>query len=209
MRQRWLILVAAFLVAAALACKKDETTSSDTASTSTTASDTSGTTSTTDTSGTSATSATTSSAAATLDKKDSEFVTKTAQGGIAEVQISQMAQSKSTNADVKKFADRMVNDHTKANDELKSLATSKGVTLPVDIDDAHRKAADELAKKNGKEYDAAYMKAMVEDHEKVVKAFEAESKDAKDADLKSWVTKTLPTIQDHLKMAKETQKKVK
>lgn len=207
MKQRWLILFAALLVTAALACKKNETYNNDTASTSTTASDTSGTTSTYDTSGTSSTAAT--GATSSMDKADTDFMTKAAQGGLAEVDMGNMASSKATNADVKAFGNRMVTDHSKANDELKQLAATKGVTLPADVNDEQKKAMDSMSSKSGKDFDKAYMDDMVKDHETDVKEFEKASKSAKDADLKAWATKTLPTLQEHLKMAKDTQKKVK
>lgn len=210
MKQRFLILFAAFLVTAALACKKNETYNNDTASTSTTASDTSGTTSTYDTSGTSSTAATgTTGATSSMDKADTDFMTKAAQGGLAEVNMGNMAASKATNADVKAFGNRMVTDHSKANDELKQLAATKGVTLAADVNDEQKKAMDSMSSKNGKDFDKAYMDDMVKDHETDVKEFEKASKSAKDADLKAWAAKTLPTLQEHLKMAKDTQKKVK
>lgn len=207
MKQRFLILFAALLVTAALACKKNETYNNDTASTSTTASDTSGTTSTYDTSGTSSTAAT--GATSSMDKADTDFMTKAAQGGLAEVDMGNMASSKATNADVKAFGNRMVTDHSKANDELKQLAATKGVTLPADVNDEQKKAMDAMSSKSGKDFDKTYMDDMVKDHETDVKEFEKASKSAKDADLKAWATKTLPTLQEHLKMAKDTQKKVK
>ncbi|HJW94502.1 MAG TPA: DUF4142 domain-containing protein [Thermoanaerobaculia bacterium] len=208
MKQRWLILFAAFLVTAALACKKNESYNNDTASTSTTASDTSGTTSTYDTSGTTSTAAT-GATTSSMDPADNDFMTKAAQGGMSEVNMGNMASSKATNADVKKFGDRMVTDHSKANDELKQLAATKGVTLPTDVNDEQKKTMDEMTSKSGKDFDKAYMDDMVKDHEKDVAEFEKASKSAKDADLKAWAAKTLPTLQDHLKMAKDTQKKVK
>ena len=207
MKQRWLILFAAFLVTAALACKKEETYSSsstESSSTSSTASETSGTTSTYDTSGT-----TTSAAKTAMDPSDIDFMTKAAEGGMAEVNMGNIASSKATNADVKAFGNRMVTDHSKANDELKQLAAAKGVTLPADMSDAEKKDMDAMSAKSGKDFDKAYIDDMVKDHEMDVAEFEKASKNAKDADLKSWVTKTLPTLQGHLKMAKETQKKVK
>jgi putative membrane protein len=136
-------------------------------------------------------------------------MTKVAQGSMAEVSLGQMASSKATNADVKAFADRMVTDHTKLNDELKQLAQTKGVTLPADVDQASKDTADKLAKKSGKEFDKSYIGDMVAGHEKVAAAFEKEAKDGKDPDLKTWVTNSLPTIKDHLKMAKETKSKLK
>ena len=125
------------------------------------------------------------------------------------MQAGQNAASNATNADVKTFGQRMVTDHSKANDELKQLATTKGLTLPASLSADTQKKVDDLSKKKGKDFDKAYMDNMVKDHEKDVAEFEKESKSAQDPDLKAWVTKTLPTLQDHLKMAKETQKKVK
>ena len=213
MKQRWLVLFAALLVTAALACKKTETYNSDTASTSTTSSDTSGTTSTYDTSGTSSTAATgmtgatgMSGATSSMDPADNDFMTKATQGGLAEVDMGNMAASK---ADVKAFGNRMVTDHSKANDELKQLAATKGVVQPGDVNDEQKKTMDALSSKSGKDFDKAYMDDMVKDHETDVKEFEKASKNAKDADLKAWATKTLPTLQEHLKMAKDAQKKVK
>jgi len=207
MKQRYLVLFAAFLVMAALACKKDESYTSETTSTSTTASDTSSTMSTYDTTGSTASAA--SASATPMDPADSDFMMKAAQGGMAEVDMGNMASSKATNADVKKFGDRMVTDHSKANEELKQLAATKGVTLPATVSDDEKKDMDAMTAKEGKDFDKAYMDDMVKDHEKDVAEFEKASKEATDADLKAWAAKTLPTLQGHLKMAKDTQKKVK
>lgn len=206
MKQRYLVLFAAFLVMAALACKKDETYTSDTSSTTSTT-DTSTTMSTYDTTGSTATA--TNASATAMDPADSDFMMKAAQGGLAEVDMGYMASSKATNPDVKKFGDRMVTDHSKANDELKQLAATKGVTLPTAVSDEEKKDMDAMSAKSGKDFDKGYIDDMVQDHEKDVAEFEKASKEAKDADLKAWAAKTLPTLQKHLEMAKETQKKVK
>lgn len=212
---RWIFVLFCALALTAFACHKESTentTTTDTyATSSSSATDTSATTSTADTSGT-ATSGTTSTASTTsssVDPADQDFMTKVAQGSMAEASLGQMASSKATNPDVKTFADRMVTDHTKLNDELKQLAQTKGVTLPADVDQASKDAADKLSKESGKEFDKSYIGAMVTGHEKVVAAFEKEAKDGKDPDLKTWVTNSLPTIKDHLKMAKETKSKLK
>ena len=200
----------ALLMAFASACKNESNTN-DTAGSSTTsvsATDTSATTSTTDTSSTTGTGAS-GGTVSSLSDADKDFVMKAAQGGMAEVTTGQLAASKAANADVKAFGNRMVNDHGKANDELKQLATNKGLSLPADTDADHKKKADELSAKSGKAFDKAYMDAMVKDHEHDVAEFDKESKSAQDPDLKNWVTKTLPTLQDHLKMAKQTAAKVK
>jgi putative membrane protein len=146
---------------------------------------------------------------APLAKDDAGFVTKAAQGGMAEVNLGTMAAQKAASADVKTFGNTMVTDHSKANDELKQLAASKGVTLPADVGKENQDVADKLGKLTGAAFDKAYMKDMVEDHEKDVKDFEKASKSAKDPDLKAWAAKTLPTLQGHLKMAKDTARKVK
>jgi len=204
-----------FAVALALTfagCKKKESyenTSSSTTGTS--ATDTSSTYSsmpaTIDTSKTGT--ATAAAAATPLSKEDSDFAMKAAQGNMAEVNAGSMAASKGTSPDVKNFGNRMVTDHGKALDELKQLAQTKGVTLPTDVSAEQKAEADKLNKLSGSAFDKAYAEAMVKGHEKVAKDFEKASKDAKDADLKAWAAKTLPVIQDHLKMAKEMKAKLK
>lgn len=210
----WILVLFCALALAAFACHKesaDNNTTTDTYATSSSATDTSATTSTLATSATetSGTTSTTGSAATPVDPADSEFMAKAAQGGMAEVSLGQMASSKATDPGVKAFGDRMVTDHSKLGDELKQLATTKGVTLPTDLDDESKKTSDKLSKLTGKAFDKAYIDDMVTDHEKDVKEFEKQSKGAKDADLKTWVTNSLPTLQDHLKMAKETKSKLK
>jgi len=195
--RRNLLSLFAIVSLIAFGCQKNETAKSDTATTSTW------------TIGTSAATSTTGTSAASLSDADKDFMAKVAQGGIAEVNAAQLAFAKASANDVKAFGNRMINDHGKANDELKQLATNKGVTLPTETDTDQKKAFDALATKTGKAFDKAYMTDMVKDHETVVAAFEKESTDAQDPDLKSWVTKTLPTIQDHLKMAKQINSKLK
>jgi putative membrane protein len=205
----WILALVCALAMMAFACHHEENNNNlatDTSTTTTSATDTSATTSTvSDTSGT----AGTSSMASAVDPGDQEFMNKAAQGGMAEVMLGQTASSKGTSPDVKNFGNRMVSDHGKAGDELKQLAQTKGVTLPTDVDDESKKMADKLSKLSGKDFDKEYINGMVEDHEKDVKEFEKASKDAKDPDLKAWATKTLPTLQDHLKMAKDTKAKLK
>jgi len=207
MKNRFLILMAAALLIIALgACKKTETTDN-TVTTSTSATDTTY----TDTSATTTTTGTTATgtAATNLDKDDQEFATKAAQGNMAEVNAGQLAAQKGTSPDVKAFGNRMVNDHGKALDELKQWATNKGFTLPADVSADQKATADKLSGKSGKDFDKTYADTMADDHEKDVKEFEKASKNAKDPDLKAWAAKTLPVIQDHLKMAKDMKAKVK
>ncbi len=140
---------------------------------------------------------------------DSEFMMKAAQGGMAEVELGKLASEKAANAEVKKFGQMMMEDHSNANTELKALATKKNVTLPTDIGSEHKATMDKLKTLSGAEFDKAYVEAMVKDHEKDVSEFEKQSTDAKDADVKAFATKTLPTLKKHLEKIKEIQSKMK
>jgi putative membrane protein len=139
---------------------------------------------------------------------DHHFVTDVAMDGMAEVELGRVAADKASSADVKKFAQRMVDDHSKANDELKTLAQNKNITLPTAVDAKHKAAMDRLSKLSGESFDRAYMQDMVRDHQKAVTAFRTESKGGKDADVKAWAAKTLPTLEEHLKMAQDTSRSV-
>ncbi|MCY7352020.1 MAG: DUF4142 domain-containing protein [Cytophagaceae bacterium] len=129
---------------------------------------------------------------------DSEFAVTAASGGMLEVELGQMAQQKSQNQRVKTFAAMMVTDHTKANEELKSLAAAKNVTLPTTMGEDHQKHIDDLSKLSGAEFDKEYVDLMVEDHEKDVKLFSEAADEAKDAEMKAFAAKILPTLQQHL-----------
>jgi putative membrane protein len=145
----------------------------------------------------------------TVAAGDKAFAMEAAQGGMAEVALGKLAADKASNADVKQFGQRVVDDHGKANDELKGWASQKGVTLPADLNAKHKATEARLSKLSGAAFDRAYMAEMVADHNKDVAAFQQASKTAKDADLKAWAAKTLPTLQDHQKMARELNTKVK
>jgi len=145
---------------------------------------------------------------AAAQSADQPFAREAAIGGMAEVALGNLAKEKASSADVKQFGDRMVTDHGKANDELKQWAQQKHVTLPAAIDGKHQATHDRLAKLSGEAFDKAYMSDMVMDHQHDVAAFKREAASGKDPDLKAWAAKTLPTLQDHLKMAQDTAAKV-
>lgn len=142
-----------------------------------------------------------------LAPKDKKFMMKAAQGGIEEVELGKLVASKAQNNDVKQFAQRMVDDHSKANDELKSLAQQKGVTLPTDMNAKGRALKAKLEKLSGDQLDKEYMRNMVQDHTKDVHEFQTASESAKDPDLKAFASKTLPVLQSHLQNAKEVASK--
>jgi len=147
-----------------------------------------------------------SSAKGAVPASDKTFMAKAAQGGMAEVQLGQLAIQRGANAGVKSFGQRMVQDHSKANQELMGLAQRKGVTLPKDISKEDKAIYKKLAKLSGAAFDSSYMKDMVEDHTKDVAEFQKESQKGKDADVKAWAAKTMPTLQMHLQMAESTRK---
>jgi len=141
-----------------------------------------------------------------VSSADRKFMEKAAAGGLAEVQLGQMAAQKATADDVKKFGQRMVDDHSKANDQLKQIATRKGVNLPTELDGSTRREMDKLSKLQGAAFDREYMKHMVSDHKKDVSEFKSEAHKAKDGDVKQFATTTLPTLEEHLTLAQSAQK---
>jgi putative membrane protein len=143
-----------------------------------------------------------------VDESTASFMTTVADVSMTEVKVGELARDKATNPRVKSFAEMMVRDHSKANDELKSLAGRKNVTLPTNISDEHRKKLDDLQKKTGRDFDRAYMDMMVDGHESAINDFNKQ-KDNKDADVKDWVNKMLPALQMHLDSAKAVKKILK
>jgi len=143
-----------------------------------------------------------------LSPDDKEFISKAGMGGLAEVQMGNLALAKASSADVKAFGQRMVTDHSKANEELQQLATAKGVALPTELDAGHKATMNHLSSLSGAEFDKAYMKDMVEDHVEDVGEFDKASTSAQDSDLKSWAGKTLPILKEHLQLAKTVARKV-
>ena len=128
-----------------------------------------------------------------------EFAMKAANGGMMEVELGRMAQEKGMSSDVKEFGAMMVADHSKANDELKTLAAAKNITLPSTLGEDMQEDVNELAKLSGKEFDKKYVSMMVDDHKEDVDAFKkAADNNEVDPEIKAFAAKTLPTLQQHL-----------
>ena len=143
-----------------------------------------------------------------LSSQDSKFIKEAAAGGMMEVELGRIATQKAASADVKSFGQRMVDDHSKANDQLKSIATQKGVTLPTTLPADMRQEMDKMSKLSGAAFDKMYMSHMLKDHKKDVAEFEKEATKASDSTLKSFVQNTLPTLREHLQMAQTIAPKV-
>jgi putative membrane protein len=148
------------------------------------------------------------SATAAAQTADAKFAMDAAKGGLMEVELGKVAADHATNPDVKQFGQRMVTDHTKANEELKAIASQKGMTLPNTLDAWAKAKIDRMAKMSGAAFDKAYMDDMVKDHQKDVAEFRKEASGGKDAEIKGFAGKTLPTLEEHLKMAREAHAKV-
>jgi putative membrane protein len=144
-----------------------------------------------------------------VGEDDAMFATKAAVGGMAEVDFGKLALSKSSNARVKEFANMMVNDHGKANDELKAIAAQKNITLPMALDEDHQKVANDLNAATGRDFDKKYVDAMVDGHKKTLDLMEKEAKDGVDADLKAFAAKTAPIVKAHLTMIEKIKDAMK
>lgn len=137
-----------------------------------------------------------------------DFVSKTAQGGMAEIHLSQIALQRASSDPVKRFAQQLIAEHTRTNNELKQIAAQKGIQLPTEITAEQKSMIDRLSNLSGPEFDKEYMKHMVEDHQKDVSEFQKQAESGTDADVKAFAAKTLPTLQKHLQMSRDTVAKI-
>ena len=134
---------------------------------------------------------------------DQDFITEAANGGLLEVELGKYAQEHATNPRVKNFGAMIVKDHSKANEELMSLAAKKNINMAATMDDKHREMMIDIQKKTGADFDKAYMKDMVDDHEKDVDKFKKHAENGVDSDLKAFASKTLPVLIMHGDSAKK------
>ncbi len=146
---------------------------------------------------------------AKLSKTDRKFVEKAAKGGHAEVELGQYMKEHAHDEQVKQFAARMVHDHSQADEKLQAIARQDNLQLPSGMDEKSRKFMDKLEKLQGEALDREYMNHMVKDHKKDISAFRKEAKKAKNPDLRNFAQSTVPTLEEHLKLAKAAQGAVK
>ncbi|WP_257657599.1 DUF4142 domain-containing protein [Parapedobacter lycopersici] len=140
---------------------------------------------------------------ATVKMEDSEFAVKAADASLAEVQLGKLALERTTDQRIKDYAQLMIDDHNKANDELMTIAANKNITLPPVPSEDHAANMRDLQQKSGTDFDQAYLDRMVRDHNNAVSLFEDASKGTADPDLKNFAAKALPTLQMHHEKAKE------
>jgi putative membrane protein len=143
-----------------------------------------------------------------VDETDQNFMKDAAMGNEAEIQLGQMAQSKASNPAVKSFGQRMVKDHSAADDKLKSIAESQHISLPVELDPKHKNQAEALSRLSGPQFDKAYMTLMVQEHTQDVNKFKKEAASSHDPTLQQFAQSTLPVLQSHLNEAQQVEQKV-
>ena len=139
---------------------------------------------------------------------DAEFAQHAAEGGAAEVKLGQLAQEKGASDTVKDFGKMMVNDHTEAGEQLKSVAAQQNLKLPDGMSKHDQAVYSKLSKLTGEAFDRAYAKEMVSDHRKDIDDFEQEARGGQNQAIKNFAEQTLPTLQKHLKHAREMQRTV-
>lgn len=137
-----------------------------------------------------------------------EFVNTAAKDGMMEVQMGELAQKNGSSEAVKNYGSMLVKDHSKANDELKSIAANKNISVPVGLSADQTSHIQDMSAKSGKDFDKAYIDMMVEDHNKAIDLFTKQSNDNADPDLQAFAKKTLPTLKQHLDEAKKLQSKM-
>jgi len=137
------------------------------------------------------------------DSKDGKFLTEAAKGGIMGVELGRLAVTNGQNDAVKKFGQRMIDDHSKANDEARQLMAMGNITWPNDLNMKQRHEVDKLSKRMGADFDHEYIEMMLKDHRKDISEFEKEAKNGDDAAVKDFAEKTLPVLREHLAMAKD------
>ncbi|MEX2595062.1 MAG: DUF4142 domain-containing protein [Anditalea sp.] len=143
-----------------------------------------------------------------LQNDDSDFAVKAANAGMAEVSAGEIAQEKAQDQRVKDFAAMMVQDHTKANEELKSIAANKNITLPAAAGEDHQEQIADLNSYSGADFDKEYMGMMVDDHQKVIDLFEGAAEDIEDAELRAFAEKNLPVLRKHLEQAQALEEDI-
>ena len=141
-----------------------------------------------------------------INADDAEFATTAASGGMMEVAMGKLCAQQTKNSEVKKLGAMMAEDHTNLNKELKVIAANKNLILPVLMSDKDQKMVDNMRNKSGSDFDKSYVKMMINDHEQDIAGFKKEASSGKDADISSFASRALPTLQKHQDAAKATLK---
>ncbi|MDB5258710.1 MAG: outer membrane protein-like protein [Chitinophagaceae bacterium] len=142
-------------------------------------------------------------------KDDARFAVAAADGGMLEIELARLAQSNASSEVVKEFSKHIIEDHSKANEEMKAIALSKSISLPDALSEKNLKEVDKLSKKTGADFDKDYIDFMVSDHKEDIKDFEKEAEKGNDPEIKAFASEKLPTLKHHLQMAEDTKAALK
>jgi len=134
---------------------------------------------------------------------DQQFVQKASASDLAEINLGRLAEQRAANAAVKQFGQKLVQDHTKSSTELLRLADKHGLRPAQQMDQHHQQTMDKLTRLSGTEFDRAFVKHMLHDHQEGVQLFKTAAKECQQADLKSFAGKTLPVLEEHLRTVKQ------
>ena len=140
---------------------------------------------------------------------DQQFLKQAAHAGTAEIKLGAMAKEQAASPEVQQFGQRMITDHTKANEELMALAQVKDISVSTEMDKQHQETAEMLSKMQGSQFDREFMRHMVKDHEKAVQLFATAAQESQDGDIKAFAAKTLPTLEEHLQLARQLAQQLK
>jgi putative membrane protein len=142
-------------------------------------------------------------------EEDAEFAVEAADGSMLEVELGTMALTRAASPEVKQFAQKIIDEHTRSNNELKALAQKKNITLPTTMGDEHKRKYENLQEKTGPDFDKEYMDLMVKDHKDDIREFEEQVEDGSDLEIKEWASSKLPTLRNHLEEAERVHETVK
>jgi putative membrane protein len=142
-----------------------------------------------------------------VQMSDEEFLRQMVMGNMAEVELGKLGAGKATNSELKSFAQRLVQDHGKALEELKTIAKTKNITVPTEVDAEHKATLDKLSAQSGAAFDREYAEVMVDAHRKTLEKLTAYLANAKDPEIRAWASKVLPTVREHLKIAEQVRSK--
>jgi putative membrane protein len=140
---------------------------------------------------------------------DRKFAKDAALGGMAEVELGKLATQKASRDDIKQFGQKIVDDHTKANDQLKEVASKENIPIPDALDSKHQARIDKLSKLSGQDFDKAFVKDQLKDHQAEIRDFSAEAQSGTDTNVKTFASNVLPTLQQHLAQVKDLNKSEK
>jgi putative membrane protein len=139
------------------------------------------------------------------EERDADFAVRAAEDGMFEVKVAQLAETNASSSEVKNYAKSIIADHGKVNEELRQLAVSKDITLPVSLSDRCQRKYDDISGKSGREFDEKFAELMVKDHKDVVDNFKKEADKGNDPEMRAFAARNVSSLEHHLAMAEDLE----